>query len=222
MSLIEQQAINNLVTQAKTAVPQWQATSIDSRLAILSQCNAKFISHLEPIAREKLTTPIELPGPTGEDNRLSLHGRGPMVLIVREQDPLEVAEQQIISALLCGCPVIVVADRAHQLAIEGLQDKYQQAGLAKSVLQKAPMQNLSELIENNSVEGVIANSLNKNSTDLRQVIAKRTGSIIPLIEWPETVESFHYHWLLSFLSERTRTENLVARGGNTQLFNLAE
>ena len=222
MSLIEQQAINNLVTQAKTAVPQWQATSIDSRLAILGQCNPKFISHLEPIARKKLTTPIELPGPTGEDNRLSLHGRGPMVLIVREEDPLEVAEQQIISALLCGCPVIVVAGRAHQLAIEGLQDKYQQAGLAKSVLQKAPMQNLSELIENKSVEGVIANSLNKDSTDLRQVIAKRTGSIIPLIEWPETIEGFHYHWLLWFLSERTRTENLVARGGNTQLFNLAE
>ena len=53
-------------------------------------------------------------------------------------------------------------------------------------------------------------------------MAKRTGSIIPLIEWPETAEGHNYPWLLWFLSERTRTENLVARGGNTQLFNLAE
>jgi RHH-type proline utilization regulon transcriptional repressor/proline dehydrogenase/delta 1-pyrroline-5-carboxylate dehydrogenase len=53
-------------------------------------------------------------------------------------------------------------------------------------------------------------------------MAKRTGSIIPLIEWPENNQGYNYHWLLWFLSERTRTENLVARGGNTQLFNLAE
>ena len=84
------------------------------------------------------------------------------------------------------------------------------------------MTSLSELIQNNNIEGVIANSLNADSSALRQVMAKRTGSIIPLIEWPKTAEGFNYHWLLWFLSERTRTENLVARGGNTQLFNLAE
>ena len=84
------------------------------------------------------------------------------------------------------------------------------------------MESLSELIQNNSIEGLIANSSNTDSTDLRQVMAKRTGSIIPLIEWPETAEGFTYHWLLWFLSERTRTENLVARWGNTQLFNFAE
>jgi RHH-type proline utilization regulon transcriptional repressor/proline dehydrogenase/delta 1-pyrroline-5-carboxylate dehydrogenase len=145
-----------------------------------------------------------------------------MVLVVREQDHLEAAEQQISSALLCGCPVIVAADSAHQTALKGLQTQYQQAGLAKALLQLTHMESLSELIQNNSIEGLIANSSNTDSTDLRQVMAKRTGSIIPLIEWPETAEGFTYHWLLWFLSERTRTENLVARGGNTQLFNLAE
>lgn len=38
----------------------------------------------------------------------------------------------------------------------------------------------------------------------------------------ENYEGYTYHWLLSLLSERTRTENLVAKGGNTELFNLAE
>ena len=68
----------------------------------------------------------------------------------------------------------------------------------------------------------MANSLDKDSTQIRQLMAQRTGSIIPLIEWPENDSDYNYHWLLWFLSERTRTENLVARGGNTQLFNLAE
>jgi RHH-type proline utilization regulon transcriptional repressor/proline dehydrogenase/delta 1-pyrroline-5-carboxylate dehydrogenase len=69
---------------------------------------------------------------------------------------------------------------------------------------------------------VVANSKNANSQSLRQLIAQRDGSIIPLIQWPKSNKDYNYHWLLSFLSERTRTENLVARGGNTQLFNLAE
>ena len=68
----------------------------------------------------------------------------------------------------------------------------------------------------------MANRLNKDSTQIRQLMAQRTGSIIPLIEWPESDGGYNYHWLLWFLSERTRTENRVARGGNTQLFNLAE
>ena len=140
----------------------------------------------------------------------------------REEDALEEAQKQIRSALLCGWPVIVEADRAQQTALEGLQTQYQQAGLAKALLQLAHMESLSELIQTNSIEGLIANSSNTDSTALRQVMAKRTGSIIPLIEWPETAEGHNYHWLLWFLSERTRTENLVARGGNTQLFNLAE
>ena len=79
-------AIKKLVAQATTAAPQWQAKSIDNRLAILSQCNPAFITQLEPIARANLANPIELPGPTGEDNKLSLQGRGPMVLVVREED----------------------------------------------------------------------------------------------------------------------------------------
>ena len=68
----------------------------------------------------------------------------------------------------------------------------------------------------------MANTLATDSAPMRQVIAQRNGSIIPLIEWPKNYEGYTYHWLLSLLSERTRTENLVARGGNTELFNLAE
>ena len=218
----ENRIAQDIVTLATAGASQWQAKSIDSRLAMLGQCNSAFIAQLELIAQDKLANPIELPGPTGEDNKLSLLGRGPMVLVVREEDAIEAAEQQIISALLCGCPVIMVADSTHQTALKTLQSNYKKVVPVKALLQLAPMTSLSELIQNNSIEGVIANSLNADSSALRQVMAKRKGSIIPLIEWPKTAEGFNYHWLLWFLSERTRTENLVARGGNTQLFNLAE
>ena len=212
------------VSSAHQALKCWQSHSIDSRLIILQQVTTDpmWLQQIDAIAREKLANPIELPGPTGEDNQLSVQGRGVVTLIVIQHDLFTDAEKQIASALLCGCSVIVTADRCHQAGLQSLQDKYAEAGLPRNLLQVAPLDNLGSLILDDQVEGVMANSLNANSSSLRQVMAKRTGSIIPLIEWPQRDEDYSYHWLLWFLSERTRTENLVARGGNTKLFNLEE
>ena len=210
------------VSTATSAMAKWQATSIDSRLLIIKQCAPEFAPIIELIAREKLANPTQLPGPTGEDNRLSLLGRGPMLLAVTQADTIAAAEKQIASALLCGCPVIIAADQSHQPALEAIQARYQQAALPSGLLQLEPLQSLAGIVKDNGIEGIMANSLNKDSSQIRQLMAERTGSIIPLIEWPENDRGYNYHWLLWFLSERTRTENLVARGGNTQLFNLAE
>jgi len=210
------------IDSAVKVITKWQATSIDSRLSIIAKCNAEFLPVIEPIAREKLANPIQLPGPTGEDNKLSAFGRGVMALAITQSDSVAEAEKQIASSLLCGYPVIVAADEAHKASLEITRADYLQAGLTAELLQIEPLESLTALIQNNSIEGLMANSLNKDSSALRQVMAQRSGSIIPLIEWPKNNEGYNYHWLLWFLSERTRTENLVARGGNTQLFNLAE
>jgi RHH-type proline utilization regulon transcriptional repressor/proline dehydrogenase/delta 1-pyrroline-5-carboxylate dehydrogenase len=210
------------VNIALGAMAKWQATSIDSRLLIIKQCAPEFAPIIEPIARGKLANPIQLPGPTGEDNRLSLLGRGPMLLAVTKTDTIANAEKQIASAVVCGCPVIIAADQSHRDILEAVQAHYQQSALPKGLLQIEPLESLSGIVRDNGIEGMMANSLNKDSTQIRQLMAQRTGSIIPLIEWPENDEGYNYHWLLWFLSERTRTENLVARGGNTQLFNLQE
>lgn len=210
-----------IVNSAVKAIAKWQSTSIDSRLSIIGQCNPEFMPVIEVVARKKLANPIQLPGPTGEDNQLLVFGRGLMVLVVTESDLLASAEKQIACALLCGCPIIVAADQVHKTTLDAIQADYLQAGLPSGLLQIEPIESLASLIQNNSIEGLIANSLNIDSSALREVMAKRNGSIIPLIEWPKDNRGYNYHWLLWFLSERTRTENLVARGGNTQLFNLA-
>ena len=216
----------NTVAQAQKALQKWQATSIDSRLSILqgaisNKTTREFLPRLDAIAREKLANPIQLPGPTGEDNRLSLHGRGIMVLAATESDSVTDTQKQIACALLCGCPVIVTAHQTHRTQLEATKAQYLRAGLVKELFQIEPIEALTGLVQNNTVEGLMANTQNSDSALLRQVMAERTGSIIPLIEWPDNNEGYTYHWLLWFLSERTRTENLVARGGNTQLFNLA-
>ena len=213
-----------IVSNAQKALKNWQSTSIDSRLIILQQVitDRSWLQQIDAVAREKLANPIELPGPTGEDNRLSVQGRGVVTLIVTREDLFADAEKQIASALLCGCSAIVTADDCHKEALQSLQNKYLKAGLPNQLVQLTDLESLGGLIQDNQVEAIVANSLNADSSSLRQAMAKRSGSIIPLIEWPQRDEDYNYHWLLWFLSERTRTENLVARGGNTKLFNLEE
>ena len=211
-----------LIENAVAALSDWHGVSVENRVLRLKQCNPEVASRFEAMAIEKLASPVQLPGPTGEDNRLSLQARGPVVLVIRDEDTIAAAEQQIVGALLCGCPIILAAHKTHWAELQSMQLRYQQAGVQASLLQLVPMEYLIDIIQNNSIEAVIANSLNTDSIVLRQIMARRTGSIIPLIEWPVCNEGFNYHWLLWFLSERTKTDNLVARGGNTQLFNLQE
>jgi RHH-type proline utilization regulon transcriptional repressor/proline dehydrogenase/delta 1-pyrroline-5-carboxylate dehydrogenase len=57
-------------------------------------------------AREKFSQPIPLPGPTGERNSLSLHGRGVFVCISPWNFPLAIFVGQIAAALAAGNTVV--------------------------------------------------------------------------------------------------------------------
>ena len=89
------------------------------------------------------------------------------------------AEKQIASALLCGCSVIVTADDCHKEALQSLQNKDLKAGLPNQLLQLTDLDSLGGLIQQGQVEAITANSLNADSSNLRQAMAKRSGSIIP-------------------------------------------
>ena len=212
------------VALASKAIHQWQSSSIEQRLNILLRSYEVPLvnSQIQTIALKKMAAPIELPGPTGESNQLSVHGRGVMLLLIRETDPFEDAVKQIGSALLCGCSLIIASDERLESKLSNIIDSYVKNGLPKNLLILASLNQSMDLIQHADIAGIIANTAETNSQPLRQVIASRNGSIIPLIEWPKNDLGYHYLWLLWFLSERTRTENLVARGGNTQLFNLTE
>lgn len=212
-----------MVVTAQEAMARWHKNTIVERISITCKASdAMTETSVDSILKASLVSPILLPGPTGEENQLSLVARGVMLVIVQDTDTASASAKQIISALLCGCPVIIAAQENHSSAIQDIQRAFNTAGLPKGLLQTVGFDRIGALTQHPGVAGVVANSKNANSQSLRQLIAQRNGSIIPLIQWPKSNKDYNYHWLLGFLSERTRTENLVARGGNTQLFNLAE
>ncbi|MBC8380967.1 MAG: aldehyde dehydrogenase family protein, partial [SAR92 clade bacterium] len=226
-SLIEKTRRGNEIVKvslASKAMQQWQSTSIKERINILSGDNRSVLlsPETQAIALKNIAIPIELPGPTGEANQLSVHGRGVMLLLIRETDLLDSALQQVGCALLCGCPLIIAAHQSLKPKLIRVMNNYSKDRTPKHLITIVGLDESVDLIQHPDISGVIANTADTNSQSLRQIIAKRSSSIIPLIEWPKNNQGYHYHWLLWFLSERTRTENLVARGGNTQLFNLTE
>jgi RHH-type proline utilization regulon transcriptional repressor/proline dehydrogenase/delta 1-pyrroline-5-carboxylate dehydrogenase len=89
-------------------------------------------------ARRLMSTPLNLPGPTGETNQLSLHGRGVFVCISPWNFPLAIFLGQVTAALVTGnC---VIAKPAHQtplVAKLAIQLAYQ-AGIPKDVLHFLP------------------------------------------------------------------------------------
>ena len=76
-------------------------------------------------------------------------------------------------------------------------------------------------------ELMLTGNMSQHDLDIIKVIlAKRPGAIVPIFETPPT-DSFRdlALWggcMTHFNFERTYTDNLVAKGGNAQLFNLKE
>ncbi|MDG0969142.1 MAG: bifunctional proline dehydrogenase/L-glutamate gamma-semialdehyde dehydrogenase PutA [Porticoccaceae bacterium] len=212
-----------LTEASEKAMLEWQIYPIKKRIS----CIAPLIPYLEglpvvSIVNQKLAGPLLLPGPTGEKNELRLVGRGPMLVAITSEDSLDLGLRQIASALLCGCSVIVATEPKHALVLRKIDKSLMSSGLPKNLLILTDLKTISSTICQPALGGLVTNTLGTNSQTIRHLLAQRKDSIIPLIEWPKNNAGYQFSWLLWFLSERTLTENIVARGGNTELFGLAE
>ena len=134
-------------------------------------------------AREKFAEPIALPGPTGERNSLSLHGRGVFVCISPWNFPLAIFVGQIAAALAAGNAV--VAKPAEQtplvaaLAVELLNG----AGIPPGVLSFLPGDGRigAALIAGRGCAGVAFTGSTEVARIIAQTLAGKDGPLVPLI-----------------------------------------
>lgn len=135
-------------------------------------------------ARHHMGTALSLPGPTGEKNELSLHGRGLFICISPWNFPLAIFLGQVAAALVTGNVVLAkpaqqtpyIAYRACQLAFE--------AGIPTDVLQFLPTkgQTLSKVgISAPYVKGVAFTGSTQVAWDINQALSQRQCAIAPLI-----------------------------------------
>jgi RHH-type proline utilization regulon transcriptional repressor/proline dehydrogenase/delta 1-pyrroline-5-carboxylate dehydrogenase len=174
----------------------------------LPEWRVKF-SELKTSLREFSTAVIDLPGPTGESNRLSLHGRGVIVCLGAPGQP-ERLPLQILLALYLGNAVIAV--KGEHAGVETFCKQLFEAGISSRLLRVVDHCSFDDLIHSDGIAGVILEQVDTKDESyrrLRQALAARDGAIISLIE---TLQDWR-----SLMVERALCIDTTASGGNTEL-----
>jgi len=135
-------------------------------------------------AREHFAEPILMPGPTGEENKLSLRGRGVFACISPWNFPLAIFLGQVTAALVTGNSVVAkpaeTTPLIAALAVRILHD----AGVPHDVLHfvPAPGRLFGEVaFKHPALGGVCFTGSTATAQFINRALAARDGAIVPLI-----------------------------------------
>ncbi|TLZ24177.1 MAG: bifunctional proline dehydrogenase/L-glutamate gamma-semialdehyde dehydrogenase PutA [Gammaproteobacteria bacterium] len=134
--------------------------------------------------RELFGAPQELPGPTGERNELSLHGRGVFVCISPWNFPLAIFTGQITAALAAGNAVVAKPAPATPLIAHAVTRLLHEAGVPEAALQLTPADGppFGEVaLRHPALAGVAFTGSTATAATINRTLAAREGPIVPLI-----------------------------------------
>ncbi len=135
-------------------------------------------------ARRQFTKPLPLPGPTGEQNELRLHGRGVIAAISPWNFPLAIFTGLVSAPLAAGNAVI--AKPAGQTPLIGALaiELMHQAGIPKDIVQLAPGSGRvvgGTLTAHPLLSGVVFTGSTETARMINRTLAERDGPIIPFV-----------------------------------------
>jgi len=135
-------------------------------------------------ARSHFAEALPLPGPTGEKNSLSLHGRGIFLCISPWNFPLAIFVGQVVAALAAGNAVMAKpAEQTPLIAAEAVRILHK-AGVPGDVLHLMPgagAQVGGALVCDPRVSGVAFTGSTDTARFINRNLADRDGAIVPLI-----------------------------------------
>ena len=157
-------------------------TLIDAVLEVREAVD--FLRFYASEARRQFTRPLPLPGPTGEQNELRLHGRGVFASISPWNFPLAIFTGLTTAPLAAGNAV--VAKPAGQTPLIGALavELMHQAGIPRDVVQLAPGQGSvvgGTLTAHPLLAGVVFTGSTETARMINRTLAERDGPIIPFI-----------------------------------------
>jgi len=135
-------------------------------------------------ARETLSIPRHLPGPTGETNELRLTGRGVFVCISPWNFPLAIFLGQVTAALMAGNTVIAKPAEQTSLIAGRAMELMLAASFPKGAVQLLTGEGATigdQLVANSRIAGVAFTGSTQTARKINQALANRHGPIVPLI-----------------------------------------
>lgn len=135
-------------------------------------------------ALSKFSDPRRLPGPAGEDNIYTLHGRGVFVCISPWNFPMAIFMGQVVAALVAGNAVLAKPAGPTPLIAYRVVETLHQAGVPQDVLHFIPCQpqDIGPLLFHHpSLGGVAFTGSTSTAKEVTRQLAEREGAIVPLI-----------------------------------------
>ncbi len=135
-------------------------------------------------ARLKFAGPRRLKGPTGEENELSLHGRGVFAAISPWNFPLAIFTGQIAGALAAGNAVVAKPAEQTPLVAARAVRLLHRAGVPPDVLHLLPGKGEivgAALVKDPRVDGVVFTGGTDTGIAINRALAARDGPIVKLI-----------------------------------------
>ncbi|GAD90809.1 hypothetical protein VHA01S_056_00260 [Vibrio halioticoli NBRC 102217] len=218
-------------SEAQQAWSLWNQVPYATRYQlIMTAAKALPLSHLKvPLefhhkhSSELLSEPVLMPGPTGETNELYTAGRGVSLIIADSAVNMSVSKafyaQLCVSLMAGNCVVLCVQD--NELA-EQVQKLIECLALPSGVLSLVEYDQYVQLIES---DVRITTVLGEDAfvKEVNRHLARKTGAIAPLIaevELEKMPVAQDPKLVLRYITERTRTINITAVGGNATLLEL--
>ncbi|HEX5237256.1 MAG TPA: bifunctional proline dehydrogenase/L-glutamate gamma-semialdehyde dehydrogenase PutA [Sphingomicrobium sp.] len=135
-------------------------------------------------ARRQFTKPLPLPGPTGEQNELRLHGRGVIASISPWNFPLAIFTGLTSAPLAAGNAVITKPAGQTPLIGALAVELMHQAGIPRDVVQLAPGSGRvvgGTLTAHPLLAGVVFTGSTETARTINRTLAGRDGPIIPFV-----------------------------------------
>jgi RHH-type proline utilization regulon transcriptional repressor/proline dehydrogenase/delta 1-pyrroline-5-carboxylate dehydrogenase len=157
--------------------------TIDNALGDLREA-VDFLRYYAMRARAEFDGPVLMPGPTGERNEMSLHGRGVFACIAPWNFPLAIFTGQTAAALAAGNSVIAKPAEQTPLVAHEAVRLLHQAGVPPKVLHLLPGDGArigKTLLAHKALAGVAFTGSNATATAINRALAARDGAIPALI-----------------------------------------
>ncbi|MGH6819996.1 MAG: L-glutamate gamma-semialdehyde dehydrogenase, partial [Methylocella sp.] len=157
--------------------------SLDNAVADLREA-VDFLRYYAARARKDFNGALTLPGPTGERNELSLHGRGVFACIAPWNFPVAIFTGQVAAALAAGNSVIAKPAEQTPLIAHAAVQLLHRAGVPPSVLHFLPGDGArigKVLLAHPALSGVAFTGSNETASIINRALAAREGAIPALI-----------------------------------------
>ena len=142
-----------------------------------------FLRYYAQQARREFADPTTLPGPTGERNQLTLHGRGVFLCISPWNFPLAIFTGQVSAALAAGNCVIAKPAEQTPLIAARATALLHDAGVPREVLHYLPggPQVGAKLVAEPRIDGVAFTGSTATAKRIHRALAENPGPIRPFI-----------------------------------------